>query len=305
MVMKTSLFDHIRHLFARPEREPEVSLAVFGKHRRLGPEHILRGIGAGSEACADVRYTLYERGITNLLPHWNQTLAPEQRLPEFNHTILWVDRTTTTIVRLVASPDAVGRNDYPFMVVARFLNLPLPIAAEFGAAAVNEIVTAVDGVSGLHEMLITVHEVESGLRRRAAEAMAPDPDQARRDPPSGPRTRDLFIPPSGLDGLRRHLERLSPEDDAPITVRYAPARPADAKLLVDALSLAIPASLRMRAHLAITPHDADWIDLILGEPNEAALACLLETPKARAIDVREDPADAATTPNGDDDGDGD
>src|SRR5437763_1714149 len=98
--------------------KPSISLAAFGK-RPGWDDHV--ELGVDTESLAEIRQSLYINGIAaNIDAGAWEKLPPDQRLPEFNHSLLhYAPRQGALAARLWSSTDGKGRKKYPLVLCAQ------------------------------------------------------------------------------------------------------------------------------------------------------------------------------------------
>ena len=101
-----------------------VFLGVFGKHPAWD-DHI-EDIGLDTQSLIQAKQLLYVQGIGGQIDagSWER-LAPEQKLPRFQHVFAWLRPSQFLVGRLWASTDGKGRARYPMVACVHGIGVPL------------------------------------------------------------------------------------------------------------------------------------------------------------------------------------
>src|SRR4051812_30138038 len=88
---------------ASASKPGEAAIAAFGKHPGRD-DHV--ELGLDTQPLAEIRQSLYVQGVAGNIDSgaWEK-LAPEERLPEFNHTLLHRAGRDVCVARLWSSTD--------------------------------------------------------------------------------------------------------------------------------------------------------------------------------------------------------
>ena len=110
-------------LFTR-ETRPQVWLGAFGKHP--GWDDHIDDIGLETDSLLLAKQILYVDGIGGQISsgEWEK-LNSTQRLGEFKHIFLWKRGSAFLIGRIWSSRDGKNRTQYPLIVCAHCINIPL------------------------------------------------------------------------------------------------------------------------------------------------------------------------------------
>ena len=125
-------------LFTRVTR-PQVWLGAFGKHP--GWDDHIDDIGLETDSLLLAKQILYVDGIGGQISsgEWEK-LNSAQRLGEFKHVFLWKRGDAFLIGRVWSSRDGKNRTQYPLVVCAHCLSIPL----EWALATVSEALESIE-----------------------------------------------------------------------------------------------------------------------------------------------------------------
>jgi hypothetical protein len=146
---------------------PQVILAAFGKHP--GWSDFMDDIGMETEALIAAKRTLYVRGIASQIETgaWNK-LEPDKRLGDFNHVFLWRRPEQFLIGRIWSSVDAKGRREYPMVICADCLGLPVVWALQELLPKLEEVRAACQSARSSAEVSSALNAAQSSVRSRIA-----------------------------------------------------------------------------------------------------------------------------------------
>jgi len=269
-----------------------LALGAFGKHPAWD-DH-MSDFGLETERLVALRRVLYAHGIGGRIDSgaWER-LGSYERLPGFDHVVLWWTGDGLLAGRLWASEDGKGRSKYPF---ALFLHAESAAAAWVlgrGLDAVESAHASIEGERDSRRVVAALEGARASLREEAGRSDVPD------WPEVGGAIRAIAShPDAGRDavGLMRviyHLRREMPAllskragglggrgSPTPRHVRVPrcadTARAGAAGWLSVVRSLVDPRTPVM----AIAPGRDEFVDLIVGEPAPEAFYCLLAGPAA-------------------------
>jgi hypothetical protein len=110
-------------LFARRTR-PQVWLGAFGKHP--GWDDHIDDIGLETESLLLAKQIIYVDGIGGQINsgEWEK-LGPTQRLPGFEHVFLWKRDEAFLLGGIWSSRDGKNRTQYPLIICAHCMSIPL------------------------------------------------------------------------------------------------------------------------------------------------------------------------------------
>lgn len=219
-----------------PEFAP--ALAVFGKHPAFGPEHLESGLGPGVDACAPIKFRVYNRCIEPLIPRWAEE-PPDNRLPGFDHFLLYLDPLGGAVLgRLISRADAVGREGFPSVLLV-YLPVHSPEALAGASRALARFESRLGACTTPEEV------VEAADRSQADLEGIAHPNHLSMVIPT-PATRSLFRnAPSG----HRRVEISNPDHPIHELLRHALNARAESK--ADAM--------------VIMPRKESWADVLFGE----------------------------------------
>ena len=262
----------------RQSQKPgEIHLAVFGKHPGWD-DHV--EIGLDTENLAALRQSLYVEGIAGNIDggKWN-SLAPEGRITEFDHSMLWCMKNEIHAARLWSSRDGKGRDRYPLVACAQCTGMPLPWVARVAIPVLDRLRVQCQETTSAEGVTTAVAESLNELRSLAAARQASV--DAEPDPPALPlllNHPELGENHRGLLAAIYHLERTAAGDPAHLRVPACADTFTDAaqvwlRFLLDRGGVCLPV-------IAIQSTAAFWLDLIIGTPRIGDFFCFLASPAA-------------------------
>jgi len=265
---------------AHADRSPAVALGAFGKHPAFD-DH-LEDSGLVSAALIDARRILYADAIrANIDSGTWERLAPEQRLEEFDHTLLWSLSARDHVLlmgRLLPSRDAKGREKYPFVLCAELHD---PRAREAIRSTVDRLDTIAQECASVtsREQFAAVLEA---AREEAPSVLTSPPHAA----PTGALLTAITAPRAGKPGLESFarclyaLEReLTPVPDRTTAsgtghVRLPAPGLTDADALAAWLAIIHLWLPTLPGVLLVKPRARPWLDVLVPIPLPAQLACI-------------------------------
>ncbi len=263
---------------AEPSAAPRLTLAAFGKHP--GWDDHIPGIGVETEALAYAKQSLYVSGIGKQIDSgaWEK-LESGKRLEGFDHTFLWSRPGHILLGELWSSTDGKGRAKYPMVlcvdgegVASGFLLAKAQPGLELLRTACKTATTA-DQVAGhcqASQEKLRAHLSPADLGANSAGLTV----EARRN-----FLENREFMPDRL-GLMRVLHELgeSSYQSRHLRVPLASDAPAEAlRLWCEFFKLIVPANT---AVLLISHRGADWLDVLIGEPEAQDFFCLQAALKA-------------------------
>jgi hypothetical protein len=171
--MSTSSTDYPGRGFVRAgQGNGQVFLAAFGKHPGWGD--FMDDIGMETEALIAAKRALYLEGIASQIETgiWAK-LEPDKRIPDFNHLFLWRRSDEFFIGRIWSSSDAKGRREYPMVVCADCIELPISWALQELPPQLEEVCIACRSASSAAEVSAIIAKAQETIRGRIADSVAP------------------------------------------------------------------------------------------------------------------------------------
>lgn len=281
----------------KPSDGQRVSVAAFGKHPAWGDDHFRLGLDSRSLTTAcDLIYS----GLRNEIE--SGKLAAEE-LAKLDHSLLWRRGTQSLAGRIWYSGGDGERRDYPMAACAHCLDLPaswvvgrvLPrierLAEESTALRTRYEQANVDvrkqvRPQNQEQIKTQVLACEADLQKMATQAMAADgvPTLAQRE-----RFLKTMVPADSLNQLKALLMQFQQrlfayapgalakgKQDVPITQRFRlPGVPGTGLEILTLWHNFLAPHLDGNAPiLFILPPQAEWVDLIVGEPRPTDLGSL-------------------------------
>ncbi len=291
--LKTFLREEARNVAAGSPRA--LCLGAFGKHPGWN-DHIEENpqapdLGLRTQSLVLAKTVLYVRGIGRNIDSgaWEK-LEPAQQLPGFDHAFLWQANEEFLVGRLWSSSDGKGRKAYPMVLAAQTLGVSLNWALATALPRLERLREECCATASAAEVMTRLNRAREELRRLLEE-----------DARSTPRLDDLlrrfvshphFGP--GADGLLRVLYQLRSQVEPYARGRFNPRggaedpRSQDLRVPAagaDAYSIFVPWSrlLCLQVDPAVPvlftwPVGADWLDIVIGEPQPEQLSALRTTP---------------------------
>lgn len=227
-------------------------IAVFGKHPAFGADHLESGLGRGVDACRGFKQRLYNRAIRELIPRWSKTPA-ERLLPELDHVILAREPDGSVILGFLKSVgDAVGRVEYPLVVLCR-VRPGWWSAVQGSWGALSAMQGKVVSAPSFDEVRSSLDAAQMELDTKLASLGAPG---------SWPELGESTLRGAGLSPTGQ------PSGHA--RVRVGPGAVLDS---MGAWCAAASSGRRGRALVAVDARGR-WIDVVNGEYGSNELACL-------------------------------
>lgn len=272
-----------------------VRAAVFGKHP--GWDDHIDDIGLTSEGLVRFKRMLYGQGIAACIEsgRWDR-LEPGERLDGFDHLCVWrtdgrgggrdAGRSASMVVaRIRSSRDRKGRGQYPLVTA---IEVDGDDEADLAWAAV--IADRIAAGCAAAETAEGVRGVVQGAERSARPRAIADDDAGGGDRVA--RLADRLEAGSGRDGFLRVVDHVEREWASYLWANRAATRerlgipprhmraPIGGGSEVGAAAMG-PWLRLMKAlidpsvpMMMISPTGRDWIDVIVGEPTAAQVACL-------------------------------
>lgn len=155
----------------------QVFLAAFGKHP--GWSDFMDDIGMETEALIAAKRTMYVKGVASQIETgaWDK-LEPEERISNFNHLFLWRRPDQFLIGRMWSSVDAKGRREFPMVICADCIGLPLSWALEELLPKLEEVRTASQTTRSAAEVSSILNEAQNSVRSKLANLPKREPGVA-------------------------------------------------------------------------------------------------------------------------------
>ena len=258
---------------------PRLTLAAFGKHP--GWDDHMPGIGVDTETLAYVKQTLYVTGIGRQIDSgaWEK-LEPEKRQEGFDHTFLWLRGGHVVLGQLWSSKDGKGRAKYPMVLCVDGERVSPRLMLSLVRPGLQNLRDACKAATSADQVASHCQAAQEELRKLCINgAIQADPNQPGDEP-------RLFLERAELGpdrlGLLRVMHELNGSFDTAGGTRGSAhdggasrqslqfrvplaAATQDSVFLLwagfvcAALSSAVPLVLFARGQ-------ADWLDLVAGEP---------------------------------------
>jgi tetratricopeptide (TPR) repeat protein len=250
---------------------PALNVGAFGKHP--GWDDHIPGIGLETEDLAAAKQILYVRGIGAQVDSgaWEQ-MPPEQRLPGFDHSFLWLRPRAVLAGVLWSSVDRKGRAKYPMVLCAEGQGVP-------AEAMLREVLPELDSLRLVCQAANTAEAVtqacgqsQETLRTRLSSLAG-----ASVEIDTGLRHGFVGHRSFGEDsvGLHRVLYELQQMGKTHVRVPCATDSWREAILLWSEFVLrAVPQAPGLTI---IHRHDTDWLDVIAGDPSAESLKSLQDS----------------------------
>ncbi|MCB9845588.1 MAG: hypothetical protein H6811_06350 [Phycisphaeraceae bacterium] len=269
---------------------PTVHVAAFGKHPGWN-DHI-DDLGIETPELGEIKRVLYSQGIGGVIDAgtWD-ALAEDQRLAGFDHWFFWRRGAVLTLGRMWSSVDGKGRTKYPMIVCASARGVDATWMIEHAGPAMADLASACREVEGSAAVIERVSQARARLRSelpteghavihdRTAAATLADCEEL------GPERVGLYRILYQIEREMSAFRPLAGSATKSTTVRPAQLRVPrcqdkpiwGARLWLRFMreQLAPPSAI-----LVIAPEGADWVDIIVGEPGPAQLACIRSDPHA-------------------------
>ncbi len=280
---------------AIPEGE-RIWLAAIGKHP--GWNDHLDDIGLDMDRLVAVKRQIYVDGIGGVIGAgtW-ESMDESSRDEGFAHSFLWRQPDGLVVGRMWSSSDGKGRRKFPMIVCALCRSMPLSSVAGPVLERLRRLEDRCRQAETAAGVISAVDAMRSELRELASYT-PPVTDEPVDGPPAAAVLADA--PEMGPDarGLHRVLYQLDREMSAFIPSDVA-TRSRSRTIEIRAQHMRVPAVLgpeekcwsvwsrlllgrldQLAPILLISKDGRPWLDIIVGEPNPAVLACLQGSPEA-------------------------
>lgn len=283
---KSFLRDDIRT--AAPTEGRWIFLAAFGKHP--GWDDHIEDIGMATQSLVAAKQLLYLEGIGGQIDSgaW-ESIPAAQRLPQFDHLLVWQRCGQLLLGRLWTSSDGKGRTRYPMVLCAHAGGLPLEWAALHMVAELERLKQACQATRSASEVASLISGALQTLRRRMPQMPR---HGSREEGLSADRTRFLARPEWAPDHqpllriLHQMHQQMGPylagqthaEGDVvglkPQQIRIPRAADSVAEAMVlwsQFFALQLPPDTPL---LLTLPLSEPWVDATVGEPTSSEFFCL-------------------------------
>lgn len=268
-----------------------VFLGAFGKHP--GWDDHVEDLGLETESLIQAKTLLYVQGIGSQIDsgEWEK-LDSAQQLPAFKHVFLWQRGRQFLMGRMWSSSDGKGRKRYPMIVCVHAIGVS-------SSWMLEEVMPRLETLERECVQVQTAQEIRQLLERHRKELRQRLAETAEGPPSSVVATDTLarFVnhPSLGPDqeGWHRLLYQMESQLHAyapgQFSIKKEGVRPQQIRLPQCGAGLAETFRLWLRFFneqvdpavpvLLVTPVDADWIDVTLGEPTAQECFSLRATTK--------------------------
>lgn len=273
-------------------RTPQVFLSAFGKHPGWG-DH-MDDIGLETEELVELKRILYMQGIRGNVDAgaW-ESIDPLQRLNGFKHLFVWKHGSELVVGRMWSSRDSKGRAQYPMIVCAHCVGLPLRWSVQNVFPQLEAIETRCIQTTSAEDVTSIIDEGRRELRR-LVERSKPSPSAIDPFPYAISRLADRPEIGPGHQGIHRILYQIDREMAAYKTGRNGggaaegqarqirvPAcfeSPVDsASCWIEFIGGLIDSSIPL---LVFLPIGESWLDILVGWPGQQQLYCMRASNKA-------------------------
>jgi hypothetical protein len=263
-------------------------VAAFGKHPGWN-DHI-DDLGLDTDLLVAAKRLIYVEGIGGNVDSgaWER-LEEDQRLPGFDHLLVWHVGRDVLICRLWSSSDGKGRTRYPMVACAHVIDVALTWALSRIPPILERLHARCAATNSADAVRAAVAAAQGELAPLAADAPhqtdgEPDPSPLRRlgsSPDLGPdalglirvlyqieREMGSYRLRTGTTGRTRSLD-LRPQQlrVPPVADTQAAAAEAWFGLLATQLDPAAPV-------MVIVPAASPWLDVLVGEPTTQQFFCV-------------------------------
>jgi hypothetical protein len=154
--------------FSRPGKG-QVFLAAFGKHP--GWSDFMDDIGMQTETLIAAKRTLYLEGLSSQIETgaWAR-LEPNKRIADFNHVFLWRRPNEFLMGRIWSSVDAKGRREYPMVICADCIGMPMRWVLEELPPILEEVRINCQATTSAEEVSAVIAKAQNTIRERMADA---------------------------------------------------------------------------------------------------------------------------------------
>lgn len=272
---------------------PAVHLACFGKHP--GWEDHMDHLGVDNDHLTQVWQSLYEDGVRANLDRgtWENKLAPEHRLPGFDHAFLWRAGNTVDFGWMWASRDKKGRADYPMVGWISAERAPLSWLCGEGPTVLGTLRAACEASTEQRGVIGAVEAGRAVLRGSLDRYLGAG---ERQSDPTDPVVVLAGLPafaeePERFIRLVYHIDREclpaarstgSSASAAMYQTHFlrVPSVDPDTSVSLRLWLEALERLVRGVPLLACKARDRDWVDITVGIPGADEVFALLATPEA-------------------------
>ncbi|MEZ6244290.1 MAG: hypothetical protein R3B57_14745 [Phycisphaerales bacterium] len=267
---------------------PRLALGAFGKHPAWD-DH-MTDFGLETERLVALRRVLYAQGVGGRVDSgaWER-LGSYERLPGFDHVVLWSTPEGLLAGRLWSSVDGKGRAKYPLAMFVHVENLPTSWALARGLEAIESLHAAIDGERDAGRVVAAIEAARTSLREEIGGLGA----GANEDDDEKAVLAVAGHPQAGRDavGLMRVIYHVRREMPGLLSKRAGGTGAKGARASRHVRAPRCAATAREGAAgwlsvmqglveartpvMAIAPNGAEIVDLIVGEPAAEQFYCLL------------------------------
>ncbi|HTV47781.1 MAG TPA: hypothetical protein VMG59_05005 [Phycisphaerae bacterium] len=268
--------------------EPLLALSVFGKHPAWD-DH-MDDIGEQSRDMQEFKRIIYVEGIGRNIDSgtWAQ-LSVDQRLPEFNHLLVYSRDSHYFWATLSASTDGKGRSLYPLVVALQSRGFsPAEVERQI-CPLLLELRDSLQNTDSADEVRTKVSATQQKIQTIAAKQLTPVNTKVNHSM-TGDQVAMLFANEEPVAASRifyatqRAIDAISHDPaDAPTESLRLPLNDQQkwfsARMWCSLIHSMLGATYPVSAIEYWSPKDKtdnrnDFVDLIIGEPKPAALFCL-------------------------------
>ncbi len=270
-------------------------LAAIGKHP--GWNDHLDDIGLDMDRLVAVKRQIYVDGIGGVIGAGTWDAMDESSRDEgFAHSFLWRQPDGLVVGRMWTSSDGKGRRKFPMMVYALCRSMPLSVIAGPVLQRLRRLEAQCKQAETAAEVISAVDAMRSELRELASDT-PPVTGEPVGEPPAAAVLADAPEMGPEARGLRRVLYQMEREMSAFIPSESA-TRSRSRTIEIRSQHMRVPAVLepedqcwsvwarlllgrldQLAPLLFLSKDGRPWLDIIVGEPSPAVLACLQGSPE--------------------------
>ena len=262
-----------------PGAKPSLHLAAFGKHP--GWDDHLDDFGFETESLVGAKQLIYLQGLASQIDAaaW-EDLAPNKRLRDFNHLLLWTGRTGFIAGAIWSSQDGKGRAKYPMVLCAHAVGAP-PEWALALFPVLEGLKAACQATPSADEVRRILTEGRERLRAELARAASPPASGGQPAEPAGAARPALHRVLYEIFSQMKELSPGVPKGRRPMELPSrrlrVPATPADSRALAGWTRLVRSQLDPEVPLLGMAACEGGWVDLVAGRPSAQDFFCLRAT----------------------------